>query len=72
MTFCLIVMLTGQICEARRDVFRKFFSFLDFDARTVVAPVAIAQRVPTILVPQYRSPNPIIIPPQSKPIPQVI
>ena len=68
----LVFSLTDRnCCEGKRTVLRKIFSFLDFDARTVSLPSAIAPRVPTILVPQYKSPNPIEMIPHTKFYPHV-
>lgn len=60
-----------QDCKAQRETLKKLFGFLDFDARTVKLPAAIAPRAPVVYVPQYRSPDPIYLQPLTKPVPEV-
>ena len=67
--FCLV--LTIQNSEAKREVLKKIFSYLDFDARDVKSPSAIAPLSPVVVVPQYRSTDPIYLQPLSNPVPQV-
>ena len=72
LAFSFILVLSVQNCEAnKREMLKKVFGFLDFDARDVKEPTAFAPRAPVVIVPQYRSTNPIYLQPLSNPVPEV-
>lgn len=60
-----------QNCNAKRETLKKLFGFLDFDARDVKSPAAVAPRAPVVYIPQYRSADPIYLQPLTKPVPEV-
>ncbi|KZS17770.1 uncharacterized protein LOC116917317 [Daphnia magna] len=69
---CFILVLTMQNCNAKRETLKKLFGFLDFDARDVKSPAAVAPRAPVVYIPQYRSADPIYLQPLTKPVPEVM
>lgn len=72
LVFSFTLILSIHNCEAnKREKLKKVFGFLDFDAREVKEPTAFAPRAPVVVVPQYRSNNPIYIQPLTNPVPEV-